>query len=283
MPSVLGHEKITEDLRRLAGKGELSHGYIFCGPAMVGKRTAALALARFLEKDEFASPTEGEVLQDAKVIDPGEGNSIGIDAVREIKNFLWQKPNVSKKRTLIIDEAELLTTEAQNALLKITEEPPVSSLLIIVTSDVESLMGTMRSRLQKIYFGSVPAADIAKWLVKDHAVAAPRAKELAAKALGKPGLAWKLAYDENFKKNIALAEQFLRTTSASRKEFLKKLLEPDEFNLRDFLDALIMNLAWEKPSKSKAALWHKTLGLYRDVSNFSLNPRLQLENLLITQ
>lgn len=280
MPRVLGHEKIIKDLQALAAKGTLSHGYIFYGPAMVGKRTTALALAHFLEKGTFESPAEAEVLQDTKVIDlafmktldPDVKDSIGIDAVREIKNFLWQKPNASPKRTLIIDDAELLTTEAQNALLKITEEPPASSLLIIVTSDGESLMGTIRSRLQKIYFGAVPEADIIQWA---------EAGSFAKKALGKPGLGWKLAHDETFQRNLELAEKFLRTPAASRKDFLKKLLEPDNFSLRNFLDALIINLAWEKPSKAKAALWHKTLALYQTTSNFSLNPRLQLENLLM--
>ncbi len=140
---------------------------------MVGKRTVAQALAHFLEKGEFEPcPPANEILQDAKLIDLAFAkqldrelkDSISIDAVREIKNFLWQRPNVSPKRTLIIDEAELLTTEAQNALLKITEEPPASSLLIVVASDLDGIMPTILSRLQKIHFGAVPEAEIAKWL-----------------------------------------------------------------------------------------------------------------------
>jgi hypothetical protein len=285
MPSVIGHEAIVRDLTALAGKGGLSHGYIFHGPAMVGKRTTALALARFLEKGEFTAPAESEVLQDARAIGPVAGtDSVGIDAVREIKNFLWQKPNVSKKRALIIDDAELLTTEAQNALLKVTEEPPVSSLLILVTSDIESMMGTIQSRLQKVYFGVVPEAAIAKWFATGAggtAITAAKAAAFAKKALGKPGLAWKLAHDEAFQKELVRAEGFIKTTPAGRKDFIKKLLEPDDFSLRNFLGAVIINLAWEKPSKTRAALWHRTLALQQDVSNFGLNPRLQLEALLM--
>lgn len=283
MPTVLGHEKIIKDLRALAGKGALSHGYIFHGPSMVGKRTLALALARFLEKGEFASPAEGEVMQDMKVIDQAAADSIGIDAVREIKNFLWQRPNASSKRTLVIDDAELLTNEAQNALLKVTEEPPASSLLIVITSDVESMMGTIRSRLQKVYFGAVIEKDIAGWLSGDHGMSVPQAAAFAKKALGKPGLAWKLAHDKNFQNDLECAEKFLRSAAPARKDFIKKLLEPDEFSLRKFLDAVIINLAYEKPSKAKAALWHKTLALYQTANNFSVNPRLQLTNLLMNQ
>src|ERR1700733_12334468 len=131
---LIGHKGIIGDMKKLAEKGQLSHGYIFYGPSMVGKRMIAVGLAKFLETGEFDSLKEHEVLQDYTVITSPNKNSIGIDAVREIRHFLWQKPVASLKRTLIIDEAELLTTEAQNALLKIAEEPPASSLLILVAS-----------------------------------------------------------------------------------------------------------------------------------------------------
>jgi DNA polymerase III delta prime subunit len=238
---------------------------------MVGKRTTAVALANFLENKKFDVLAEGEILQDAKIIDTGAENSIGIDAVREIRNFLWQKPNVSARRTLIIDQAELLTNEAQNALLKITEEPPASSLLILITSDIESILATIVSRLPIIYFGSIPEKEIADWMGD---------KQVAKRALGKPGLASRLKNDEGFSDALALAEQFLKTTPTSRRDFIKKIIEPDDFNLRNFLDAVIMTLAWEKPSKAKAALWHKALALQQNATNFGLNPRLQLENLL---
>ena len=116
---IIGHKTIIADLQKLVERDQLGHGYIFVGSSMLGKRTVALALAHFLETGVFDVPADGYVLQDIKVIDGAfmktlnpdmAGDSIGIDAVREIKNFLWQKPNISKRRTLIIDNAELLTT-----------------------------------------------------------------------------------------------------------------------------------------------------------------------------
>ncbi len=276
MPKVLGHEAIVHDLERLSREGRLSHGYLFFGPSMVGKRTVARAFAHFLEKGAFAAPTAEEVLQDEKIVVRGEGNTIGIDAVREAKNFLWQRPNASPRRTLIIDDAELLTIEAQNALLRITEEPPVSSLLVLITSDPERILGTIRSRLQGISFGTVPEAAIAAWI---DATKKTDATTFARRALGKPGLAWRLAHDEAFAAELARAEKFLRTPRAARKEFVKKLIEPDDFSLRRFLEAVIITLAWEKPAKANAALWHKTLALYGALADFPLNPRLQLMNL----
>jgi DNA polymerase III gamma/tau subunit len=156
---MIGHKKIWKELTALAESGDLGHGYVFFGPAMVGKRTFARELAEYFEKASSAGP--GAILSDFMLVEPLAGaGSIGIDAARGIRNFLWQKPNMSLRRTLVIDDAELLTAEAQNALLKVTEEPPASSLLILITSDIESVMPTILSRLPKIYFGAVPEKDI---------------------------------------------------------------------------------------------------------------------------
>jgi DNA polymerase-3 subunit delta' len=285
---IIGHTDTIADFKDLISRDALGHGYVFFGPAMTGKKMLALGLANFFEVGTFEPPLEHAVLQDTKLIDfafmqsinPDATNSIGIDAVREIKEFLWQRPAVSVRRTLIIDNAELLTTEAQNALLKITEEPPVSSLLILVTSDIESIMPTILSRLPKMYFGTVATATIATWLVERHGLTKAKAEALAQKSFGKPGLAVRLLDDKDFQENLALAEQFLKTPSASRRDFIKKLIEPDDFRLKNFLDAVVMTLAWEKPSKAKAQFWHRALRLYDSANNFGLNPRLQLEALM---
>ena len=142
-------------------------------------------------------------------------------------------------------------------------------------------MGTIRSRLQGIYFGPVAEAEVARWLSEEEGMTAAKAAPLAEKAFGKPGLAWRLLHDKEFAKTLELAAKFLKTAPAVRRDFIKKLIEPDEFVLRNFLDAVIMTLAWEKPSKTKAALWHKALALQQDATNFGLNPRLQLESLLM--
>ncbi len=299
---LIGHKKIIEDLEALVKKDALPHGFIFTGTAMAGKRTAALAFANFLECGVFAPPAGDAVLRDAKIIDrafmklldpDASGNSIGIDASREIKNFLWQRPNASARRTLIIDDAAMMTNEAQNALLKVTEEPPASSLLILIASDAEGLLPTILSRLQKIYFGTVPESDIAAWLSKEHGVPAAKAAGAAKQSSGKPGFAWRLIFDKTLAKNIAYAEKFLNSTEAARRDIVKKIIEPDDFNMRVFLDAVIFVLARDNSfsktlpqssagqMKRKIVLWHKTLALYGKIADFSLNPRLQLENLLM--
>ncbi|OGY99386.1 MAG: hypothetical protein A2945_00830 [Candidatus Liptonbacteria bacterium RIFCSPLOWO2_01_FULL_52_25] len=302
MPEIIGHKEIVEDLKKLGSEQKLSHGYIFFGSSMVGKRTVAQALAKFLEKQEFAPWTEGEAMHDAKVIDlefakyldPNIKNSVGIDAVREIKNFLFQKPNTSSRRTAIIDECEMLTTEAQNALLKITEEPPPSSLLILATNDLDALLPTISSRLQKIYFGTVSEKVIAAWLAEEHGIAKKTAEESAKKAHGKPGLALRLLKDEDLKEARASAEKLFKLIPDKRRDFVKKLLEDEGFNFGKLLDAMILYVAANRrpfdvaqgsfslsnSEKEKIAQWHKFLALRQNVANYNLNPKLQLEALL---
>ncbi len=287
--AIIGHERTIGDMQRLAGSGALGHGYIFSGPSMVGKRTVARAFGKFLEKGSFEVPAEGEVLQDLMVVDlmfmqmrnpEASGDSIGIDAAREMKGFLWQRPNASPRRIVIVDGADLLTTEAQNALLKITEEPPASSLLILIASDPEAILATIRSRLPEVHFGTVPERAIAEWLAGTEGVTEAHAASFAKRARGTPGLAWRLAHDEAFRATLERAERFLAAPAAARKDLIKKLIEPDDFSLRRFLEAIVTVLAWRDPSPANAALWHKALRLSENAGNAPLNPRLQLEALM---
>ena len=83
---------------------------------------------------------------------PDEKGIIGIDEAKKIGNFLYQKPVLSPKRTVIIKNADSLTPEAQNAVLKIVEDSPEGSLIIFIAKDENSLLTPLASRLQKIYF-----------------------------------------------------------------------------------------------------------------------------------
>ena len=272
---LIGHEKIIEDLKRLAAKKNLAHGYIFYGPAMVGKRLAALCFANFLETGDFAEP---KLLKDALPIAPDAKGTVGIDSIRTIKNFLWQKPNTSAYRTVIIDDAELMTPEAQNALLKVAEEPPHSTLLILVASDIDGLAGTISSRLQKIYFPAVSRKALIDW-AKQEFPDTRNLEGLVARSFGKPGLLGAMIRDQKFWGVLESAENLLKLKSGQR-EFIKKLVEADDFSLPKFMDALIILLSSRDfGAKENVARWHRFLELRREIAHFNLNPRLQLENL----
>ncbi|GEM_PF-337716 len=311
----IGHEQLVEDFKKLAERNELSHGYLFFGPPRVGKRMFAVRLANLLETGVFDPSSlisDGEIregrpniLSDELLIEPDENQAtrgerlvpskvegsrttrgehsrtIGIDQIRGLKNFLWQKPIFSTRRTAIVNDAESLTDEAQNALLKIAEEPPASSLLVLVAADSEKLRPTLSSRLQKIYFSPIPSSQIEQWLTEKIAATKEEARFLAESSFGQPGLAWRMAKDEKFRSLRQSADALLRSGFWERRTMIKALLEKDDFNLTGFLEVLLMHIAEIVRAEGKHfARWHKIIELRRQADYFNLNPRLQLENLL---
>ncbi|MBI4993743.1 hypothetical protein HZC33_02190 [Candidatus Wolfebacteria bacterium] len=146
-------QKITSDFKIIADKNHLSHAYLFFGEEFNEIFSFAKSLANYLENGIFEEPKK--ILEESLIISPNEKGNIGIDEIRKVSNFLYQKPVFSKKRTAIICKSDELSLDAQNAALKITEESPNQSLIIFIAKNEDSLLPPLSSRLQKIYF---PAA-----------------------------------------------------------------------------------------------------------------------------
>lgn len=275
---MLGHEGLLKIFKDLIKAEKLSQSYIFFGQEGVGKKTFALTLASFLEnkKQEFE---QNKALNDFIFISPGEENSLGIDRIREIKNFLFQRPNVSRYRTVVVDRAETLTTEAQNALLKISEEPPQAALIILIVRDLNLLMPTILSRFQTIYFSILKLEVISKWLINDFSLEEKKAKEISQASFGRPGLAWRLVQDQNFLSLKKQAEEFVSSKTSTSSKLIKDLVDDENFKLPNFLDAVIETLVASGMYAKNFKFWHRVLELRRKVDYAPLNPRLQLEDL----
>ncbi|MEK7077432.1 MAG: hypothetical protein AAB967_04360, partial [Patescibacteria group bacterium] len=168
--------------------------------------------------------------------------------------------------------------ESQNALLKVSEDPPPSALIILVMSDPEAIRETVSSRFQKIYFSPVSRARIASWLQRDFGVAKEKSDMLAARSFGAPGRALALLRDARFQALHAAARKFRSLPAGAHRAFVKDLIAPEDFRFEAFLDALIAALAAE--GKKDPALWHRVLRIRRESEYFNLNPRLQLEALV---
>jgi len=156
---MVGYENLTKDFKGLIENRRLSHAYLFFGGDERNRQEKfvfAQSLANFLENGIFEEPVK--LLRETLIIllndsvQPEKKRTIGIDEIRFLKYFLWQKPTNSIRRVTIIKEAEILTPEAQHAALKIVEEPPESALIIFIANSEDSLFPTLNSRLQKIYF-----------------------------------------------------------------------------------------------------------------------------------
>jgi DNA polymerase-3 subunit delta' len=172
---VIGHRRIVELLARSASRDVLPPSLIFAGPESVGARSTATAVAQALNCQR---PQSGPALLDScgvcsactriargihpdvLVLEPGENGSIRIEQVREVIDRAAYRPFEGKRRVVIVDQADRLVPAAQNALLKTLEEPPSSSVFILVTAHADVLLPTVRSRCIRLWFAEGAGHDV---------------------------------------------------------------------------------------------------------------------------
>lgn len=243
-------KEIENDFKRLIKNEALTHGYIFFGHAIEQQFKAAKSLANFLETGKWAEPAR--VLFDARFID-GAREDLGIEDMREFTHSLYQQPVVSSRRTLVVNAAHELTSQAENALLKISEEPPAHALIILIVADVNVLAPTLQSRFQKVFFSPIKGEKIAR--------------------------------SELEKEAVKLVEKFLMSDPRARSQLIKALVERDrdtdekgEKIFDYFVRFLIEELA-KKPEQNWRALKH-LLNRYTLINQYQTNKRLQLEAVL---
>jgi DNA polymerase-3 subunit delta' len=196
---VVGHVRLIDLLSRSVAGGTLPPSLLFAGPAGIGKRLTALAVAQAVncthaQGSGFAVHGSGldacgvcaactriarGVHPDVLFVGPGESGAIKIDQVRDIVDRAQYRPFEGRRRVVVIDEADALVAPAQNALLKTLEEPTPSSVFILVTARPDMLLPTVLSRCPQLRFRPLSAADIATALTargkndaEAHAVAA---------------------------------------------------------------------------------------------------------------
>ncbi len=221
---IIGHRRIVDFLQASLAKGRLAHAYLFCGLPSLGKTTVA---------ERFAGQLLGQKgLQSGEFykLEPlSEKQEITIEQVREWRRSLTFKNLGGQYKVGLIYEAEKLNRESGNALLKTLEEPLGQTVLILITSSWERLLPTLVSRSQLIKFLPVNSRDLTS--VLQHQVpSAKKLKQIISLAQGRPGLAKKLAVNEDFfnsyLKYRQLAEAALSELPTARWKLLDQLIEP---------------------------------------------------------
>jgi DNA polymerase-3 subunit delta' len=201
---IAGHRHLLDLLAGAVARGSLSPSLIFAGPEGVGKRKAAISLAQVLNCPSRQSTATGldacgtcasctriarGVHPDILLIEPGDTGTIKIDQIRDAIDKSAYRPFEGRRRVVIVDQADALIVEAQNALLKTLEEPPPASMFVLVTSRPDVLLPTVRSRCQRLRFGPLDPADVAAVLVRDHGFSEGDAHAAAAASDGSVGSA----------------------------------------------------------------------------------------------
>ena len=123
------------------------------------------------------------------MVEPGDTGVIKVDQVRDIVERTGYRPFEGRRRVIIVDEADAMVSEAQNALLKTLEEPPSASMFVLVTSLPDELLPTVRSRCQRLRFGRLAPGEIASVLMRVHEYSETDAHAAASAADGSIGAA----------------------------------------------------------------------------------------------
>ena len=167
--SLIGNSKIKEYLTNVALNNQNLHSYIFAGPEGIGKKLFAMNFAKMLLCLSDNKPCnnckscisfDGGNHTDFMLINAEDGKSIKIEQIRVMQEKIVEKPILSARKVYIINDAELMTKEAQNCLLKTLEEPPEYVIIILIVSNESKLLNTVKSRCVKIEFSKLSNEEI---------------------------------------------------------------------------------------------------------------------------
>ena len=206
---IVGHEQIIEHLKTAIEMGKVSHAYILNGPDLSGKMMMAEAFARALLCEKQDPDGCGECRScrqsddrnnpDIIYVKHDKPNTISVDDIRtQLNNDIVIKPYSNQYKIYIVDEAEKMNQQAQNALLKTIEEPPAYAVIMLLTTNADSFLQTIRSRCITLNLKSVKNDVIKSYLMTEKKIPDYQADVCAAFAQGVVGKAIKLASSDDF-------------------------------------------------------------------------------------
>lgn len=175
--NIIGNEEVKRILTKSIVSGKQSHSYLFLGPSGIGKTIFAREFAKMLLCDD--TTIEGNTCNtcksciefvgnnhpDYREIKP-DGNTIKIEQIRMMQEKVIEKPVISKQKVYVIKDADSMTKEAQNSLLKTLEEPPEYVTIILVAANESLLLTTIKSRCTKIVFKKIEDNLLKEYLEK---------------------------------------------------------------------------------------------------------------------
>ena len=201
--NIKGQEFAKKYMINSINKGKINHAYMFEGIEGIGKETFAYDLAKILLETPHL-----ENAPDCIRVKP-EGNSIKIAQIRNLQSDIVIKPH-KKYKIYIIDKAEKMTLEAQNALLKTLEEPPEYAIIILVTNNKEGLLPTIRSRCEIVKFTPIPFIEIKNYLI-NQGIEPNRANLLSSFSRGSMKKALELASSNEFYEMKENVQKYIET------------------------------------------------------------------------
>ena len=249
---IIGQEQIKEHLQNALTTGKVSHAYIINGEKSSGKEFIAKIFAMALQCEQGGAEPCNECRSckqslsknqpDIIYVSHEKPNSIGVDDIRaQVNNDVAIKPYSSKYKVYIINEAEKMTPQAQNAILKTLEEPPSYAVIILLVSNINTLLPTILSRCVVLNMKPVRDALVKKYLMEELQVPDYKAEVCVAFARGNVGKAKMLAASEEFENVKAEALSLLKYIKDMEiQEIVAAIKKINEYKLEvsDYLDIM---------------------------------------------
>lgn len=174
--NILGNQQIKEKLQKSIKDKKILHSYLFIGIDGIGKKLIAKEFAKAilcLNETKYCNKCKSCIEFDSNnnpdylYIEP-DGNNIKIEQIREMQKRVQEKPIISEKKVYIIDNADQMTQEAQNCLLKTLEEPPEFVTIILIGANENAFLSTIKSRCMIIHFEPINNLEISNYLQQNY-------------------------------------------------------------------------------------------------------------------
>ena len=257
---IIGHESIVKYLTKALSSKHLAHAYLFYGPKNVGKTTVAWWFAKGLICQGNQPPCgqcsncaafAKSLYPDFYVIEPlPEGRDITIEQIRHLKSKVSQTAFYNSRKVVILRPAEYLNSESVNAFLKMLEEPPADTILILICNNIESLPATILSRSTMLKFSLLPQHQIEQALSDDYT--REQKKFITNLAQGRIGQA--LCFNSEKIHGIIEAEKkvikMLKSAPDQKISWLTENLASFDDNFVDLTTSLIRDILLHKINQS---------------------------------
>lgn len=247
---IMGHKKQISFLTKTLNKNQLVHAYIFNGHSGIGKLLVASTLMASILCDSSDIEPCGECQSckkiatdnhpDIMVIEP-ESGSVKNQQVEGFQKFVSIKPYESNHKIILIEDADTMTISAQNRILKILEEPPSYVIIIMLTTNINRLVPTIRSRCLAMNFQAVPVDMIASYIMDNYSIDESRSRVVANFSKGSFEAALKMLESEAFSEDRQCIQELFDSVIKRKKlklfEFVSILEKSKEKSL-ELLDLL---------------------------------------------
>lgn len=173
---IIANERIKETLITAVKSNKILHSYMFLGTEGIGKKMIAIEFAKMIlctGEEKYCNNCKSCIELDTdnnpdfEMIQP-DGNNIKIEQIRNMQEKIYERPVVSDKKVYIIDDADKMTKEAQNCLLKTLEEPPKNVVLILIGQNENLFLTTIKSRCMITNFQKIGNLEMRKYLEENY-------------------------------------------------------------------------------------------------------------------